>query len=274
MAAGAPAPKAGVLRLRILSALVLAPVALAAVWFGSPFLPVLVALAAIGMGWEWARLSGADSPLVKAAVIATGLASVTSSALGAPVTAIVIALIGALGAWSAAAASRARAPLWTAAGTLWFVIPCITILWIAPSPDGRASVFWVLAVVWVSDTGAYAAGKALGGPRLAPRLSPNKTWAGAMGGLAGAGLIGVAAAYVMAAPLAPVLGASLILAVAAQLGDLLESFAKRHFGSKDSGGLIPGHGGLLDRLDSLLAAATVLGLMTWLGGGTPLGWRL
>ncbi|HXP12806.1 MAG TPA: phosphatidate cytidylyltransferase, partial [Stellaceae bacterium] len=134
--------------------------------------------------------------------------------------------------------------------------------------------FWLLALVWASDIAAYAVGRALGGPKLAPRLSPNKTWAGFFGGLAGAGLVGVASASITHAPAALLLPVSLALGLAAQAGDLLESLAKRHYGVKDAGQLIPGHGGLLDRIDSLLAAALALGLLARLAGESPLLWRL
>ena len=114
---------------------------------------------------------------------------------------------------------------------------------------GRATIFFLLGVVWASDIGAYAFGRLIGGPKLAPALSPNKTWAGAAGGLICALLVGFAAAHWGHREALQLLAATAAVAIAAQLGDLGESFAKRHFHVKDSGGLIPGHGGLLDRLD-------------------------
>jgi phosphatidate cytidylyltransferase len=246
----------------------MAPVALAAVWFGAPYFPLLVAVLAIGMGWEWARLSGGASQLVKSAVILTAFAAVAAAAWHAPLLAVVLALLGAIVVWAASIATKMPAPPWTAAGTAWIVLPCVAILWIDAAANGRLGILWLLAVVWASDVGAYAAGRALGGPRLAPVLSPNKTWAGAAGGLIGAGLVGLIAALLFAAPIVNVVATSLILSVAAQLGDLAESLAKRRFGVKDSGSLIPGHGGLLDRLDSLLTAAATLGLLHLVGAGT------
>jgi phosphatidate cytidylyltransferase len=137
--------------------------------------------------------------------------------------------------------------------------------------SGYARIFFLLALVWASDIGAYAFGRLIGGPKLAPALSPNKTWAGALGGLGCAMLTGVAAAALTGAPVLPVVGVSVVVAVAAQLGDLAESYAKRRFGVKDSSHLIPGHGGLLDRIDSLLAAALALALLMVLSGGSALG---
>ncbi len=249
------------------------PLAVAAVWFGSPYLPALVVLAAAGMGWEWARLSDGASPVVATFVVATAVAAAAATAVGAVVVAILVSLCGGIVVWGASLAAKTPAPFWTALGTLWLSLPCVAILAVAAGTDGRASILWLLAVVWASDSGAYAFGRAIGGKRLAPRLSPNKTWAGALGGLLCAGLVGVAAAWLVGGTVAIVAAVSVLLSVTAQGGDLAESYAKRRFGAKDSGGLIPGHGGLLDRLDSLLTAATMLGLLMLLGAGSPLDWH-
>lgn len=270
-APGAPrrtaASPSGSLKLRIASALVMAPLALAAIWAGPPFFSGLVALGAAGMGWEWARLTGTSSKRGQGAIIATAVASVFAAALGAAAIGIAIALIGVVVVWRLAIATEARAPLWAALGTLWIALPGVAILWVDAAPQGRAAVLWLFAVVWASDIGAYAAGRVIGGPRLAPVLSPNKTWAGAVGGLIVAGLVGYGVAQLVHGSAATIVAASLALSVAAGLGDLAESFAKRTFGVKDSGGIIPGHGGLLDRLDSLLTAAVVQGLLLLLGTG-------
>ncbi len=132
----------------------------------------------------------------------------------------------------------------------------LAALWAVRSAYGARGLFFILVVVWCSDIGAYAAGRLLGGPRLAPSISPGKTWSGAAGGLAAAmaGGIVIAGLNIWAA-----LGAA-VLGIASQLGDLGESALKRRYQVKDSGRLIPGHGGLLDRLDGLMAAALVAGL--------------
>jgi len=245
--------------------------ALAALWFGSPWLPALVALAAAGMGWEWAQLAGGASRAVAALVILTLLAAVAASSLGRPGTGLALAVLGAAAVWATALAAGARAALWTALGTLWLALPCVAFLWLAA--DDRAAVFWLLALVWATDTGAYAAGRLIGGPRLVPRISPNKTWAGFGGGLLAAALVGGATAWLEGTSALVLVPVSLLLAVAAQLGDLAESLAKRHFGVKDTGALIPGHGGLLDRLDSILTTAAAQGLLTLVAGASPLIWR-
>ncbi len=129
-------------------------------------------------------------------------------------------------------------------------------------------ILWILFAVWATDIGAYAAGRAIGGPKLAPRISPNKTWAGLGGGVLAAILIGVAAGAVVSwAPSLELAILSGVLAVVAQGGDLFESGVKRHFGVKDSSNLIAGHGGFLDRLDGVLAAGVAMVVLLWARGG-------
>lgn len=254
----------------------MAPVTLAAVWLGPPWLPLLVIVAVVGMGWEWARLCmrggfGRDGALVLAAeVLSVGALSAGASGT----VACAIALAGSAVVFVAAASTRSAEPLWIAAGTLWVALGTIGFLWLAIGPHGgREVILWLLGVVWATDIGAYAAGRSIGGPKLAPRLSPNKTWAGLAGGVLSAALVGLLAAWLTGARPLPLALASLVLAIIAQIGDLAESLAKRHFGVKDSSSLIPGHGGLLDRLDGLLTAAMAAALMTLATGDNPLAWR-
>jgi phosphatidate cytidylyltransferase len=262
------------LYLRLISALILGPLVLVLVWLGGPALAALVLAAAALMGWEWARLAGRGAlGLAGCAVIATILAATTLLALGAARPAGLVALGGALASGAIAALRQAPGPPWYAAGTLWIAAGTLAFLWLATPPaGGREMAYWLLAVVWVNDSAAYAVGRALGGPKLAPRLSPNKTWSGFFGGVGAAGLAGAAAIPVSSTSPAVLVGFSLLLAVAAQLGDLAESLAKRHFGVKDASGLIPGHGGLLDRVDGLLAAALLAGLASVASGRNPLLW--
>ena len=248
----------------------MAPVALAAVWFGSPYLPALVALAGAGMGWEWARLSGLRSPVAVLLSIAAPFIAACAIAVGKDEAAWVLAFVLSCGVVLAERDLRLR--LWGGAGTLWIALPCVAILWLDRGAGGRERIIYLFAVVWSSDIGAYAFGRLIGGPKLAPALSPNKTWAGAIGGLACAMLLGgFIAAAVTSESVVVLVAISACVAIAAQLGDLAESFAKRRFNVKDSGGLIPGHGGLLDRLDSLLTAALALAvaLAAATAGGAP-----
>jgi phosphatidate cytidylyltransferase len=160
-------------------------------------------------------------------------------------------------------------------GMLWVALPCVCLLWLAREGiSGRVTLLWVVAVVWATDIGAYVVGKMLGGPRLAPRWSPRKTWAGLAGGTVCAALSGwVTAALLGLSPALPLVFISAGLAIVEQFGDLAQSFAKRRFGVKDSSGLIPGHGGLLDRVDGLLAVVPVVALMTLLDGRSVLTWQ-
>ena len=268
-------PERRALRQRTASALALAPVPVAAIWFGSPFLPIVTAAAAAVMAWEWGRLSrfgrfGRVGTILVGAVLAP-----VATAVRAPGAAAGVALVGAGAVLWAAQRERDAAPLWTAFGTLWISLPCIAFLWLARAqPTGRATLLWILAVVWATDIGAYAVGRALGGPRLAPRWSPRKTWSGLAGGALSAALAGWATAVSCGiSPRLPLIVVSSALAIVEQFGDLVESLAKRRFGVKDSSGLIPGHGGFLDRLDGMLAVVPTVALLTLIGGRSVLEWQ-
>jgi phosphatidate cytidylyltransferase len=267
--------EAGSLRLRVLSALVLAPLPLIAIWFGGPLLPILTILAAVVMSWEWGRLCGGGGLAIDAKVlVGVVAASVVAASLLGIWAGVVLALGGAVAVWQIAWRQHASAPLWLAAGSLWVGLPCIILLWLAQSGGGRSTLLWMFVVVWATDIGAYAIGRRLGGPLLAPRWSPRKTWAGLLGGIGCAALVGWATAGVLGvAPVLPLVLISAGLAVVEQFGDLAESMAKRRFGVKDASGLIPGHGGLLDRLDGLLAVIPAVALLILIGGGNVLTWR-
>jgi phosphatidate cytidylyltransferase len=154
------------------------------------------------------------------------------------------------------------------AGAAWIALAAVALVALRADPAaGRANVLMLLVAVWASDIGAYLVGRLIGGARLAPRLSPGKTWSGAAGGLVAAAAVGAAAGRGHGAL------AGAVVSVLAQAGDLAESAAKRRAGVKDSGALIPGHGGLLDRLDGLLAAAPVAALLAHSAGSGVVLWR-
>jgi phosphatidate cytidylyltransferase len=278
------------IQLRILSSLVLAPIAIGAVWFGWPFLPIVTAAAAAVMAWEWSRLcrsgrsgaaaSGAmrigvvdlhPSGLILAAAV---LAAVTAATVAATGLGIGLSLAGAAIVFLIAAREHGAHPIWLASGVLWIALPCVLLLWLAQRDgSGRATLLWILTIVWATDIGAYTFGSRIGGPRLAPRWSPRKTWAGLLGGILCAALTGWAAALLLNGPAAlPLVILSAGLAIVGQFGDLAESAAKRRFGVKDSSDLIPGHGGLLDRLDGLLAVIPAVAIVTAIRGGSVLAW--
>ena len=266
----------GSLRPRVLSAITLAPLPIAAIWFGSPWLPLLTALAGAVMAWEWGRLCrrgrfGATGIVLVGVVLAT-IATATLTTLG---SAVGFALFGAAIVFWSARRRPDLHPEWTAFGALWVTLPCICLLWLARGgPNGRVTLLWLLAVVWATDIGAYVIGRTLGGPRLAPHWSPRKTWAGLAGGAACAALVGwTTVLWLGISPALPLVLLSAGLAIVEQFGDLAESLAKRRFGVKDSSGLIPGHGGLLDRLDGLLAVIPVVALLTLIAGRSVIAWQ-
>ena len=149
---------------------------------------------------------------------------------------------------------------WTVSGLFYALIPTLSLLWIRDrAPQGLELLYWVFVVTWTTDIGAYFAGRAIGGPKLAPTISPNKTIAGLAGGMISAGLASWAWVQYVMLPL-PLLWLAPLFAAAAQGGDLFESWMKRRAGVKDSGTILPGHGGMLDRLDGLVVVAALTAL--------------
>ena len=258
------------LRKRALSAALLAPLALLCIWLGAGLWTVLIAVAAVGLGAEWAMLCGAPARSWPGAAVPLQLAVAGMvTAAGLPLPAMLLLLAGAAYIWFA----TARRAL--AAGVLYIGLPLVALAWLRAGGDvGRANVLFVVLIVWASDIGAYLVGRVLGGPKLAPAISPGKTWSGAIGGLLIAMAVGEIAAHLMApAVVGRAAAAACLLGVASAAGDLLESWIKRRFGVKDSGWLIPGHGGLLDRLDGLLAAAPAAALLALVLGHGDVLWK-
>ena len=271
-----PPANASALRTRVLSALILVPVALIPAYFGRPVWDVLVAVMGACMAWEWARLCGGGRlSRVGAVSVAIAPAAVAVAALAGFIPALIIVAAGVVLIGLGANLEGARNPVWPAAGVAYVGVPCLAMAWLRAMPDdGLATLLWVLALVWATDTGAYLAGRGLGGPKLAPRVSPNKTWAGLIGGMVAAAMTGVAASFLVEDALAWItVPVSAGLAVVEQAGDLFESAVKRHFGVKDSSRLIPGHGGVLDRVDGLLAVSVAVAALSWAAGHTILIWR-
>ena len=247
--------------LRVASAAVLVPLVLALAYLGGwPFL-ILCALGAGGITWEWGRLVAdgrEDYP-----TLAAGWASLLAAAAFTAVNKLGLAITAlAAGAVLAALSTAKRPParkVWAAGGMIYAGVAFLgPVLLRRDAELGFAAFLFLAATVWMTDTLAYFVGRALGGPLLWPQVSPNKTWSGAIGGLAGGVAGGTLVAYANGLGRLAVVGAvALVLSAAAQAGDLFESAVKRHFGVKDTGRLIPGHGGLMDRLDGFLVAAFV-----------------
>jgi phosphatidate cytidylyltransferase len=247
----------------VLSAVVLAPVGLVSVWYGGAVWAACLAILAVGLGMEWVGLCGIAALSLPGIAVPLALLAVgTLAAFGLPAIAgaalVVVAGTVALGS---------ERPM-LGAGIAYIGPGYLSLLLLRAGPAGLRNVLFLMLVVWGADIGAYLVGRLVGGPRLAPLISPGKTWSGALGGAACAILVGllVGSAHPWrAAALAFALG------VVAQGGDLLESAIKRHFGAKDSGWIVPGHGGLLDRLDGVLAAAPAALLWSfWIGWGRVL----
>ncbi len=221
---------------RTLSALILAPVVLAAVYVGEMLFHVLIAVALVAGLWEWLKMCRRTAQPDK-----------TSS------TSVV----------------------WLLGGAGYIIAAMGALVWLRSyNEQGDIILFWLLGLVWAADTGAYLTGSTLGGPKFAPRISPNKTWSGFIGAIIFSTLVGWVTGYILGKAALDwdlILISSAIGAVS-QMGDLLESFAKRHFGVKDSGTIIPGHGGILDRIDGLMAAAICAALVLYLNTGVELSW--
>nr|WP_209764389.1 phosphatidate cytidylyltransferase [Azospirillum rugosum] len=267
-----PAPaKSGDLKARVLSALVMAPVVLAAVWAGGWYFRALIAAGAVAAAVEWVNLvpCARKTPALALSVAGVLLAFVVQIAVG-PLAAVIVAAAFAVAvALVGGGADRGLLGI----GVLYVAAGILGLVWLRDLPSGGLPLFlFTMLAVWATDIGAYAAGRTIGGPKLAPRISPKKTWAGLIGGMISSALVGWGVAVVFGAQ-RPVLafGVGGLLAVVAQAGDLFESAVKRRFNVKDSGHLIPGHGGILDRIDGLLVAAPVLALFH-ATLGTALSW--
>jgi phosphatidate cytidylyltransferase len=257
------------LALRVVSSLVLAPLAIAAAYFGGVIFIVFWAAAALIVFWEWQTLVCAHD---RNAVLAIGGAALVGAAVmlfgNLNGTALALVALGGLGA--SALASRNRR-VWCASGLFYgaaLLIPPVVLR--SDAALGFAAILFVFAVVWLSDIAAYFTGRALGGPKLMPRVSPNKTWSGAIGGTL-AGMLGgvLVACYFGLANLTGTAVVAVVLSVVSQAGDLFESAVKRRFDTKDASQLIPGHGGLMDRLDGFVTAALAAVLIGIAHGGMP-----
>jgi phosphatidate cytidylyltransferase len=264
---GTTPPRSAELMLRVCSALVLVPLAVGAAYVGGWPFAVFWSLAAIGVFWEWSTLVAGNALRATIMVGATTLlVALVLAAGGRLLAAVMVIAVGAIGIAPMAPAQRRG---WLAGG-----MPYAGAIGLAPialrsdSEDGFIALMFLFAIVWTTDIVAYFLGRLIGGPKLLPRVSPKKTWSGAISGLAAAVLAAIAVAKLAGLPgLVPVALMAAVLSAVSQAGDLFESQLKRRFGAKDSGHLIPGHGGLMDRLDGFVFAAAVAALIGILRGG-------
>jgi phosphatidate cytidylyltransferase len=253
------------LLIRIAAASVLAPIAVAIAWAGGWFWAGLVTLAAIGLYVEWLMIVGV---VQKTRVVAVGVLALAGGglclALGRLDVALAVLALGLVGVVLLSTELRG----WAATGFCYAALAEIaSVLVRLDAVAGFVALILVLLIVWVTDIGGYFAGRGIGGPKLWPRVSPKKTWAGAIGGFIASLAIAAAFAGFGFGKMAPLLLLGAALSMASQLGDLFESAVKRRFGVKDSSQIIPGHGGLLDRLDGFVAAIVLAALAGVLRGG-------
>jgi phosphatidate cytidylyltransferase len=264
--AAVPEQRSHNLLMRVAAASVLAPLAIVAAYAGGWLWTALVTLAAVGLYLEWLTVVGAAQEL-RVTVSGSVALAIAGWYLAAGQITVLLAVL-ALGLAVVVLLSPQRRG-WTAAGFLYAAAAqTASVLVRLDQAHGFVALIFVLLVVWVSDIGGYVAGRGVGGPKLWPRVSPKKTWAGAVGGFAGSLVIAAGfAAFGLGKPL-PLLVLAAILSVASQFGDLFESAVKRRFGVKDSSHIIPGHGGLMDRLDGYVAAIVLAAIFGILRGGT------
>jgi len=253
------------LLMRILAALVLAPLVLAIAYAGGWLWALLVTLASIGLYLEWLTITG-QAREMRGSV--PGVAALAVSGLclmaGRFDAALIVLLVG----FALVTVLSPRQRNWTSAGFLYAAAAEIaSVLVRFDIQSGFSALIFVLLVVWVTDIGGYFAGRGIGGPKLWPRVSPKKTWAGAIGGFALSLVIAAGFALLGLGKAGPLLLLGGFLSIISQLGDLFESAVKRRFGVKDSSQIIPGHGGLLDRLDGFVAAVVVAAILGFLRNG-------
>jgi len=262
------------MRLRIASAVVLAPVALAAVAAGGWSTVALVTLAGVLAANEWDRLCGGRGLRGTTGILHASVILIAAILGGFGLYEIALGVIlGGMVVVAAFAATRGRAAVWPATGVLYLALPTVALIWMRGAQTGVEMLIWLLLIVWATDIAAIFAGKAFGGPKLWPRVSPNKTWSGAIAGLLAAAAVGaITAALREKATLGIMIPLSVGLSVVSQVGDLAESAIKRYYGVKDTGTLIPGHGGILDRIDGLLLALPAAAVIAVLNKGSALIW--
>jgi phosphatidate cytidylyltransferase len=245
--------RSGDLRKRVASSVVMAVLAIAAVVIGGWAFVLFWTAAALIIAWEWTAIVTEDAKLPLAAAVVALLVAAAAVGSGRSVMALGALAVGAIAV--AALAHERRA--WSGAGVLYAGVLVLAPTLLRDGAHGAAAMFFLFAVVWVTDILGYFVGRAVGGPRLALRISPKKTWAGAAGGALGAVAAGVVFAALAGYSIVGSGATAFVLSLVSQGGDLIESGFKRRFGVKDASHVIPGHGGLMDRLDGFIAAAGV-----------------
>ena len=259
MTAAQPNGRRQELATRTVVGLALVGFALAILWSGGFAFWLITTIIGIVMLGEWSNLAGADAATVRRMQFTLSVPLAIMCPLAAGPHFFALGLIAAAAVFTLVSTKRRVLAL----GIIYTGLPVLALLLIRKQPDGLLFAIWAMALVWMCDIGAFFVGRAFGGPRLAPMISPNKTWAGFVGGIIAAGAFGAVLHVGWGLPMRLTL-ATPLLAVVAQAGDLYESWLKRQAGVKDSGTILPGHGGLMDRLDGLMPVAPIAAFLVML----------
>lgn len=255
---------------RVGAGLIMAGITLAAELAGGWIFTVLLTLVAAVVSWEWSRIVRGDIDLPAYVHVGAVIAAVLFWGLGYAKVALVLVVLATAGV---GILSIGQHGVLSGLGVAYAALPTIALVWLrADEPFGGHAVLFLMLVVVATDTAAYFSGRLIGGPKLWPRVSPKKTWAGLIGGMAAAAAVGAMFAYAVPIGRPVTLGLfAAFLAVVAQAGDMAESALKRHFGAKDASSMIPGHGGFMDRVDGLVTVALMAALVALLIDATAPG---
>ncbi len=264
--------KWGDLWLRGASAAILIPAVLLDVFYGGVWFTVFAALLGVLMAQEWTNIAhnqnSAQFALHAAAVICGAVLPFEVGISGTLISILIISVF----AMALAYFQNCKNPIWAYLGVPYVALPTLAFVLLRTDPVwGVWAIIWVMVIVWSADTLAYFAGRIIGGPKLAPSISPKKTWAGLCGAIVGSALASaILSAYIATQSFWPLLLLAGLFAIVEQGGDLFESSLKRHYGLKDSGRLIPGHGGVIDRVDGLTVVAICAALVGYFRGGATI----
>ena len=264
-------------KVRLVSAAILAPLAVGLAYGGTWYFGVLVAAVACLALYEWLSMvrAGHSTLIPLMGLIVVSLITIISGSV--LVSILLLLMISFLFLVLSPTVNTKYA--WIALGIIYIGMPCIALVWLRTNDQyGLESVLMIFGIVWATDAGAFVVGSIVGGPRLAPRVSPLKTWSGAFGGIICGVSIGVCIGLLLGLPpiraaFLAILGVCVLLSIFGQLGDLFESILKRRFNVKNSGVVIPGHGGVLDRIDSLLFVAPSAACIAVIRGDGGALWR-
>ena len=278
-AAAPPHATFGDLRTRFVSAAILIAAAVGSLLLGGTPFVLFWLSAGLAILWEWQAMVGVERRLVR--TLAGGVALCVAASLCVQMATDHAVLVVGVGAAAVAALARPDRRVWAGVGVLYAGTLVVCVLMIRPAlamplegPFDVRTMIWLFAVVWGTDVAAYFAGRTLGGPKVWPAVSPGKTWSGTLIGIACGALAGLAVgSFRPVVPILalPVLGVGLVAAMVSQIGDFFESGVKRRFGLKDSSRLIPGHGGVMDRLDGFVAAALTIVVLALLRDAASVG---